>query len=66
MYTLNYDTQGKFLRIFELANNDQYNRLTCQDAALIENRFDKGRNPSKTDIKAIIKDMMKDEGIKLK
>lgn len=43
MYTLNYDTEGKFFEIFQFAIKDEYDKLTCEDAALIENRIDKGR-----------------------
>lgn len=66
MYTLNYDTEGKFYHIFQLASQDQYQQLTCEDAALIENRVNKGRQHKESEIKAIIKETFKEAADKLK
>jgi hypothetical protein len=62
MYALNYDTEGKFFKIFKLANNEEFDMLSCEDIALIEKRLDMSRKPKESDIKAIIKDLIKEEG----
>ena len=66
MYALNYDTEGKFFNLFKEANNGDFSRLTCVDAALIENRIEKARTPKTTDIKNIIKGFTNEEGERLK
>ena len=60
MYALNYDTQGRFSRIFKLATNDKFNELSCEDVALIDNRIDKGRNPKAEEINSIVRAVFKE------
>ena len=60
MYALNYDTEGNFFKMFKPAINDRFEELTCVDAALIDNRIDKGRNFKAEDIKTIIRETFKD------
>ena len=66
MYALNYDAQGKFYKIFKLANNDQFRKLTCQDIALIENRMEKNRDHKPAEIKSIIQNLLEESAKELK
>lgn len=46
--------------MFKLANQNQFSRLTCEDAAMIENKIDKKRDIQPNAIKTVIKELFLD------
>lgn len=46
--------------MFKLANQNQFSRLTCEDAAMIENKIDKKRDIQPNAIRTVIKELFVD------